>query len=133
MGIFAAWAIRSRATQGANLAQNWSVQLTGRFTGDDFKFGNWLLNIPRGLGYFLPWTLLLPLVPGAELSSGRKVSLHRALIFGCAVPFLAVNLLPGALPRYSMPVLVPAAWLMAMTLTAGKIGRPRGGLGQLCR
>jgi hypothetical protein len=26
--------------------------------------------------------------------------------------------LPGALPRYSMPALVPACWLMAMTLSA---------------
>ncbi len=125
IGIFAAWAIPYwRVMQGASLAQNWSVQLTGRFTGDDFKLGNWLLNIPRGLAYFLPWTLLLPLVPGAEQSSARETNLHRALIFGCAVPFLIVNLLPGALPRYSMPVLVPAAWLMAMTLTANKIRPP---------
>ena len=110
--------------RGANLAQTWSIQLTGRLTGDDFKLGNWLLNIPRGLAYFLPWTLLLPLVRGAELPTPRETNLLRALTWGCAVPFLVVNLLPGALPRYSMPVLVPASWLMAMTLTASEIRLP---------
>ena len=125
LGIFAAWAIPYwQAMRGGHLAQTWSIQLTGRLTGDDFKFGNWLLNIPRGLAYFLPWTLLLPLVRGAELSTPRETNLLRALTWGCAVPFLVVNLLPGALPRYSMPVLVPASWLMAMTLTASKVRLP---------
>jgi hypothetical protein len=119
IGIFAAWAIPYwQAMRGANLAQTWSVQLTGRLTGDDFKLGSWLLNIPRALAYFLPWTLLLPWVRGAELPSPRETNLLRALTFGCGIPFLVVNLLPGALPRYSMPVLVPASWLMAMTLTS---------------
>src|SRR4051794_14196589 len=59
-GIFAGWAIPYwQAMQGASVGQNWAVQLTGRFTGDDFKLASWLMNIPRGLAYFLPWTLLL--------------------------------------------------------------------------
>ena len=125
LGIFAAWAIPSwQAMRAANIAQAWSVQLTGRLTADDFKLGSWLLNIPRGLAYFLPWTLLLPFVRGAELPAPRETNLLRALIWGCAVPFLIVNLLPGALPRYSMPVLVPASWLMAMLLTASEIRLP---------
>jgi len=125
LGIFAAWAVPYwQAMRGANVAETWSVQLTGRFTGDDFKLGSWLLNIPRGLAYFLPWTLLLPLVPGAVWSTSRETNLLRALAWGCAIPFLVVNLLPGALPRYSMPVLVPAAWLMAMALSASEIRAP---------
>jgi 4-amino-4-deoxy-L-arabinose transferase-like glycosyltransferase len=125
LGIFAAWAIPYwQAMRGANLAQTWSLQLTGRLTGEDFKLGNWLLNIPRGLAYFLPWTLLLPLVRGAELPTPRETNLLRALTWGCAVPFLVVNLLPGGLPRYSMPALAPASWLMAMTLSAREIRAP---------
>ncbi len=125
LGIFAAWAVPYwQATRGANVAATWSVQLTGRFTGDDFKLGSWLLNIPRGLAYFLPWTLLLPLVPGALFPTSREKNLSHALAWGCAVPFLVVNLLPGALPRYSMPVLVPASWLIAMTLSANEIRAP---------
>jgi 4-amino-4-deoxy-L-arabinose transferase-like glycosyltransferase len=125
LGIFAAWAVPYwQVMRGANLAQTWSTQFTGRLTGDDFKLGNWLLNIPRGLVYFLPWTLLLPLVRGAELPAPRETNLLRALIWGCGVPFLVVNLLPGALPRYSMPALVPASWLMANALSASEIRAP---------
>jgi 4-amino-4-deoxy-L-arabinose transferase-like glycosyltransferase len=125
LGIFAAWAVPSwQAMPGENLAQIWSIQLTGRFTGADFKLRHWLLNIPRGLAYFLPWTLLLPLVRRAEFPTSREMNLLQGLTWGCAVPFLVVNLLPGALPRYSMPALVPASWLMAMTLTASEIRRP---------
>jgi 4-amino-4-deoxy-L-arabinose transferase-like glycosyltransferase len=130
IGVFAAWGIPYwKAMAGANVAQNWSVQLTGRFTGDDFKLGSWLLNIPRGLAYFLPWTLLLPLVAKTKWTSDSDSDLARALGWGAAVPFLLVNLLPGALPRYSMPALVPACWLMAMTLAAPEVRWQKGILG----
>ena len=134
-GIFAAWAIPYwKAMCGASVGQNWAVQLTGRFTGDDFKLGSWLMNIPRGLAYFLPWTLLLPLIAKAKWITNSDRYLVRALIWGTAVPFFAVNLLPGALPRYSMPALIPACWLMAMTLSApemewrGKLSESRSRL-----
>ncbi|MDP9003940.1 MAG: glycosyltransferase family 39 protein, partial [Verrucomicrobiota bacterium] len=126
LGIFAAWAVPYwQEMRGSNLAETWSAQLTGRLTGDDFKLGNWLLNIPRGLAYFLPWTLLLPLARGAWRPTSRETNLLRALTWGCAISFVIVNLLPGALPRYSMPLLVPASWIMAMTLSAEEI-RARG-------
>jgi len=125
-GIFAAWAVPYwQAMRDANLAQTWSAQFTGRLGADDFKLTHWLLNIPRGLAYFLPWTLLLPLIPGARFPMPRDTSLSRALIWGCAIPFVAVNLLPGALPRYSMPVLVGASWLVAMMLATREIHPPR--------
>jgi len=122
VGIFAAWAVPYwQVMREADLAQTWSVQLTGRLTGDDFKLGSWVLNLPRGLAYFLPWTLLLPLVPRVKWASASEQNLARALGWGAAVPFLLVNLLPGGLPRYSMPALAPACWLMAMTLAAQEI------------
>ncbi|MEY2564036.1 MAG: hypothetical protein QOH88_2229 [Verrucomicrobiota bacterium] len=122
LGIFAAWAVPYwQQMRGANLAQTWSEQLTGRLTGEDFKLGSWLLNIPRGLAYFLPWTLLLPIVRGARLRTRRETNLLRALTYGCVISFVVVNLLPGALPRYSMPVLVPASWMMAVALSADEI------------
>ena len=128
LGVFAAWAVPYwQVMREADLAQTWSVQLTGRLTGDDFKLESWLLNIPRGLAYFLPWTLLLPLVARVQWASAAERNFARALAWGTAVPFLLVNLLPGGLPRYSMPALVPACWLMAMTLAAQEI-RWRGKL-----
>jgi 4-amino-4-deoxy-L-arabinose transferase-like glycosyltransferase len=125
LGIFAAWAVPYwQVMREADLAQTWSVQLTGRLTGDDFKLESWLLNIPRGLAYFLPWTALLPLVARAKWATPSERQFIRALIWGAAVPFLLVNLLPGAMPRYSMPALVPACWVMAMTLAATEVRGP---------
>jgi 4-amino-4-deoxy-L-arabinose transferase-like glycosyltransferase len=122
VAIFAAWAIPYwQAMAGATVGQNWVVQLTGRFTGDDFKLRSWLLNIPRGLAYFLPWTLLLPLVLKTKWPTASERNLARALSWGAGLPFLLMNLLPGGLPRYSMPALVPACWLMAMTLSAPEV------------
>ena len=122
LGIFAAWAVPYwRTMASAGVGQNWAVQLTGRFTGDDFKLASWLMNIPRGLAYFLPWTLLLPLVRQTNRTSNSDRNLVRGLCWGIAVPFLLVNLLPGGLPRYSMPALVPACWLMAMMLSAPEV------------
>ncbi len=121
-GIFAAWAIPYwLAMRDGNVAQNWSAQLTGRLTGSDFKLGSWLLNIPRGLAYFLPWTLLLPLMGKTKWATDSDRNLARALGWAAAFSFLIVNLLPGALPRYSLPALVPACWLMAMTLAAEEV------------
>jgi 4-amino-4-deoxy-L-arabinose transferase-like glycosyltransferase len=115
LGIFAAWAIpflHSTATQVA--AVKWSNQFTGRLEGIDFKFSSWIRNIPRGLIYFLPWVLLLPFVRFSKFHDYAEQRLARALAWGIAVPFLAVNLVPGAVPRYSMPVIAPASWLLAM-------------------
>ncbi|MEY2529103.1 MAG: hypothetical protein QOJ05_1193 [Verrucomicrobiota bacterium] len=121
-GIFVAWAVPYwRAMSHADVAGNWTAQLAGRFTGDDFKLGSWLLNIPRGLAYFLPWTLLLPLVARTGWATDDDRKLAQGLAWGAAVPFILVNFLPGALPRYSMPALVPACWLMAMTLAAPEV------------
>jgi 4-amino-4-deoxy-L-arabinose transferase-like glycosyltransferase len=122
LGIFAAWALPYwRAIDDPNLAKSWSVQLTGRLTGEDFKLGSWLLNGPRGLAYFLPWTLLLPLISKTKWKNDSDRNLALALGWGALVPFVAVNLLPGGLPRYALPALVPASWLMAMVLAAPEL------------
>ena len=127
VGIFAAWAIpflHSTTTHVAVL--KWSSQFTGRVRGVDFKFFSWVQNIPRGLIYFLPWVLLVPFVRFSKFYDYAQRRLARALAWGIAVPFLAVNLVPGAVPRYSMPVLVPASWLVAMSYAADALQWPEG-------
>ena len=110
LGIFAAWAIPClQAMQNSNdVAHTWSRQFSGRLTGEDFKLSGWLLNIPRGLGYFLPWVLCLPLL--------KRVPNERAPAWGIGISFVVISLLPGSLARYTMPLLVPAAWLVAILL-----------------
>ncbi|HEY3662960.1 MAG TPA: glycosyltransferase family 39 protein [Chthoniobacterales bacterium] len=115
LGIFAAWAIPClQMVQAGHATSVWTKQFSGRVTGEDFKFRDWILNIPRGIAYLLPWVALLPFARFALLENDADRKLCRALSLGMAVPFLFVNLLPGALPRYTMPLLAPAIWLLAI-------------------
>jgi 4-amino-4-deoxy-L-arabinose transferase-like glycosyltransferase len=127
LGIFAAWAIPFlHSTTTHMVAVKWSNQFTGRLQGVDFKFITWIQNIPRGLIYFLPWVLLFPFVRFSKFHDYAGQRLARALAWGIAVPFLAVNLVPGAAPRYGMPVIVPASWLLAMSYAGYAFHWPRG-------
>jgi 4-amino-4-deoxy-L-arabinose transferase-like glycosyltransferase len=126
VGIFAAWAIpflHSTTTHVA--AAKWSNQFTGRLQGIDFKFVSWIQNMPRSLIYFLPWVLLLPFVRFSKFHDYAEQRLARALAWGIAVPFVVVNLVPGALPRYSMPVIAPASWLLAMSYAGHALRWPQ--------
>lgn len=126
LGIFAAWAIPfAHSTSGTLVAAKWTSQFSGRLKGSDFKFSSWIFNIPRGLAYFLPWTIFLPLIRFNNFQTDRERQLVRALVSGAAVPFVLLNLFPGSLPRYAMPALVPACWLLAMTLSQPSLGWPR--------
>ncbi len=126
LGIFAAWAIlflHSTATHVATA--KWSNQFTGRLQGIDFKFVSWIQNIPRGLIYFLPWVVLFPFVRFSKFHGYAEQRLARGLAWGIALPFLAINLVPGALPRYSMPAIAPASWLLAMSYAGHALQWPR--------
>jgi 4-amino-4-deoxy-L-arabinose transferase-like glycosyltransferase len=119
IAMFAAWAIPYlQATAAGGAAYEWSRQFTGRLTTEDFHLRGWLSNIPRGLVYFLLWTLLLPFLRGADFGPAPRPQVAKALMWAMAVTFLGISVLPGSLPRYTMPLLVPAAWLIAMLLTA---------------
>jgi len=127
LGISAAWAIPFLHRTTTELAvPKWSGQFTGRLKGVDFKFVSWIQNIPRALIYFLPWVLLFPFVRFSKFRDAAQQRLARAIAWGIAVPFLAVNLVPGAVPRYSMPVLVPGSWLLAMSYVENALQWPQG-------
>jgi 4-amino-4-deoxy-L-arabinose transferase-like glycosyltransferase len=126
LGIFAAWAIPFLHNTTTHVAAaKWSNQFTGRLKGLDFKLVSWIQNIPRGLVYFLPWVLLFPFVSFSKFHDYTEHRLARALAWGIAVPFLAINLVPGAVPRYSMPVIAPASWLLAMSYVRDALQWPR--------
>jgi 4-amino-4-deoxy-L-arabinose transferase-like glycosyltransferase len=126
IGIGAAWAIPFvNATTSQVAIDKWSGQYTGRLKGIDFKFLDWIQNVPRGLIYFLPWVLLFPFARFSRLQEENEQRLARALSWGTALPLLAINLVPGALPRYSMPVIVPASWLLGMICAGNALQWPR--------
>ena len=126
IGIAAAWAIPFlHATTSQVAIDKWSGQYTGRLKGIDFKFLDWIQNVPRSLIYFLPWLLLFPFARLSKLQGQTEQRLARALSWGTAVPFLAVNLVPGGLARYSMPAIVPASWLLGMICAGNALQCPR--------
>jgi len=125
LGIFAAWAIPFVRETNMRLAVHyWSIQYTGRLKGTEFQFWNWILNVPRGLVYFLPWLLLFPFLRFSKFGHDSQRQLAHALIWGTLLPFLVVNLVPGGVARYSMPYLVPASWLLAMGYADGALRWP---------
>jgi 4-amino-4-deoxy-L-arabinose transferase-like glycosyltransferase len=126
LGIAAVWAIpfvQMTTTQFA--MDKWAAQYTGRLKGVDFKFFSWIQNIPRSLIHFLPWVVLFPFARFSKLPYESERRFARAISWGIAVPFLAVNLVPGALARYSMPAIVPASWLLAMICAENALEWPR--------
>ena len=124
--IFAAWGIPFvQATNQATATTKWSQQFTGRLRGTDFEIGRWIFNIPHGVLYLLPWVIFLPLARFENFSDEKDRQLSRALAWGALVPFLVVNLVPGSIPRYAMPAIVPAIWLLAMTFTQENLQWPQ--------
>jgi len=125
LGMFSAWAVPFVRMMTIPVAMhNWSIQFTGRLQGTEFKFVNWILNVPRGLIYFLPWLILLPFLRFSRFRQQDQRQLAYALVWGTMLPFLVVNLVPGGVARYSMPYLVPASWLLAMSYTDGALHWP---------
>jgi 4-amino-4-deoxy-L-arabinose transferase-like glycosyltransferase len=125
LGIFAAWAIPYlQMTTSGDVGHVWTRQFSGRLFGEDFNFRGWILNIPRGLGYFLPWILLLPFAHRAEFANENARRVVRGLGWGITVSFLVISLIPGSLPRYTMPLVAPMCWLMATLLCAERFDLP---------
>jgi 4-amino-4-deoxy-L-arabinose transferase-like glycosyltransferase len=126
LALFAAWAVPCLEMMRASpVAQIWSRQLSGRLSGEDFKLLGWLSNIPRGLGYLLPWTILLPFMRFDRVENEDERKFLCAISWGVAISFVAVSLLPGSLPRYTMPLLVPTIWLLARSLTLRALAWPK--------
>lgn len=116
--IFAAWAIPFAQTTGQeHTAHVWAQQFSGRLT-ESIHWKSWALNIPKSLVYFLPWLGLLPFIssqdhpPSPRLRRTGRLRGESALVVGIVVPLVMVDLIPGALPRYTLPLAAPFAWLV---------------------
>jgi 4-amino-4-deoxy-L-arabinose transferase-like glycosyltransferase len=126
--IFAAWAIPClRMMHAESVTATWTRQLSDRLTGEGFTLAGWLMNIPRALAYFLPWTIVLgwAAVRRPSLGNQRLTPIASGLAWGIALSFVVVSLIPGSVARYTMPLLAPAAWLVAVLLTAERDRLPR--------
>lgn len=120
LGLFSLWCIpylRQTATLGA--AGVWARQMQQRIGGGDSS--TVFSNLLHSLLNLLPWALGIPLFwrrSALALLHPRDLLIVRAArwpIFACA---FALMLIPGMLPRYTLPLAVPYALLLALLLKA---------------
>ena len=109
LGVFALWCVpylRETAKLGA--AGVWARQMEQRVGGGNG--GTVFANFGRSLVNFLPWVLALPLfwhrrtLERLEPRDRLLVEAARWPVVACA---FALMLVPGMLPRYTLPLLVP--------------------------
>ncbi len=126
LGIFALWWFpyhRDPATLQAG--QVWQKQMEDRINGQ-FHFSSWALNIPRGLSDRLPWVFFAPLLWRRDLEKLglRDGAFFRGVRLAVVVCFFGLLLFPGVLPRYTMPLSVPFALLLAIALSDSRMPPP---------
>jgi len=134
VAIFGAWAVPYHfATARLNAESVWAGQLKEHVGGGSRVLREWLPNIPRALVNGLPWLLFAPLwwnprvlvaIGGSGDASGngggdRLRLLLRAARWPLAICFVGLMLIPGILPRYTLPLYPVAALLFA--LAAGQL------------
>ncbi|MCG3180127.1 MAG: hypothetical protein BIFFINMI_02482 [Phycisphaerae bacterium] len=109
------------SSSGQGMLETWRSQWAVRFEPDQQHQTNWLLNFPRALLELGPWLLFMPLlwVPRFVRNLPEE---HRPMFrgarLGMCIGFVAINLMPAALPRYSLPVLPLACLLLAWVLSS---------------
>lgn len=117
LAMFAAWAVPCfRAVHEDSISQTWSYELALRITGGGNDATDWPMNFPHGLGYFLPWLVVLPFVRPAKMANPTQQQIATGLTLSTAVLFVVILLLPGTIPRYILPTLVPVCWLLGMAV-----------------
>jgi 4-amino-4-deoxy-L-arabinose transferase-like glycosyltransferase len=119
-GVFALWCVpymRQAATLGAGGV--WARQIEQRIGGGNPS--TVFLNFLRSLVNFLPWALALPLFWRRSTLSrldGRDRLIVEAARWPIVICAFALMFIPGMLPRYTLPLVIPYALLLALLLKA---------------
>jgi 4-amino-4-deoxy-L-arabinose transferase-like glycosyltransferase len=120
VGVFALWCVpymQQASTLGAGGV--WARQMEQRVGGGDS--GTIFVNFLRSLVNFLPWGLALPLFwRRATLSrlNDRERLIVEAARWPIVICAFALMFIPGMLPRYTLPLVIPYALLLALLLKA---------------
>ena len=119
-GVFALWCVpymRQASTLGAGGV--WARQIEQRVGGGDSS--TIFVNFLRSLVNFLPWTLALPLF-WRRATLARLAERDRLIVEAARWPIVicafALMFIPGMLPRYTLPLVIPYALLLALLLKA---------------
>jgi 4-amino-4-deoxy-L-arabinose transferase-like glycosyltransferase len=117
-GMFAAWAIPFVQASGQSRALvKWSGQFTGRVSPHWYSVRSVFSTLFRTIGQLLPWLILAPFLRFQRFADMRDRNLATALAWSVAVPALVIALLPISAARYSLPVIAPFSWLIALSFT----------------
>jgi 4-amino-4-deoxy-L-arabinose transferase-like glycosyltransferase len=118
LGVFALWCVpymRQASTLGAGGV--WARQMEQRVGGG--AGSTVFVNFLRSLVNFLPWALALPLF-WRRSTLARLPARERLLVQAARWPIVicafALMFIPGMLPRYTLPLVVPYALLLALLL-----------------
>lgn len=112
IGIFALWALPYFEKAAAlNPAGVWGAQFAGRLRGE-FDFWGWISNIPRGLSNLLPWVVFAPLLWMVKIEDELR-SFIIGTRWAVVLCFFGLLILPGILPRYTLPLVTPLALILA--------------------
>lgn len=117
LAMFAVWAVPYfKMTTDLHAAAVWTDQFAGRVKS--FDLAGWLSNIPRGLSNHLPWLLFAPLLWKVDFSQfyEREIAAFKGTRLAVVACFFGLLILPAALPRYTLPLLVPASLLLAIAV-----------------
>jgi 4-amino-4-deoxy-L-arabinose transferase-like glycosyltransferase len=118
VAVFALWCVpymRQAATLGAGGV--WARQIEQRVGEGDRS--TIFINLLRSLVNFLPWALALPLFwrrATLERLEPRERTLVEAARWPIVICAFALMLIPGMLPRYTLPLVIPYALLLALLL-----------------
>jgi 4-amino-4-deoxy-L-arabinose transferase-like glycosyltransferase len=120
LALFALWCapyMRQAAALGAGGV--WARQMEERLGGG--AGSTVFINFLRSLVNFLPWALALPLF-WRRATLARLCDRDRLLVEASRWPIVicafALMLIPGMLPRYTLPLVIPYALLLALLLKA---------------
>jgi 4-amino-4-deoxy-L-arabinose transferase-like glycosyltransferase len=118
LGVFALWCVpymRAASTMGAGGV--WARQMEQRMGAGDSS--TVFVNFLRSLLNFSPWILALPLFWGRawlELLQDRERLLVEAARWPIVIGAFVLMFIPGMLPRYTLPLVIPYAILLALLL-----------------
>ena len=121
LGVFALWCIpylRQSSTLGASGV--WARQMEQRL--GEGSSSTILINFIRSLVNFLPWAIALPLFwrrATLDLLTARDRLIVESARWPIAICAFALMFIPGMLPRYTLPLVIPFALLLALVLKAG--------------
>ncbi len=136
VAIFLSWSIpMTHSISETGLGESeatgtWIQQLSARLGFEGFNFWRWWENIFRSaIINFLPWSVLLPMLWHKPLSASMQPDRRRlffALRNALVLAWLLVAILPGSVPRYTLPLIPLAALVTAMALVEwSKVQSPK--------